>query len=152
MRVHCSCKTGTVPMPHDEHVLYTYIFVFLATGIAAATAPFVISRVLSPSRRPGNIALQPYECGIQTRGYAWDSRYGIAYYLYALIFLAFEVDVLYLFPVVAAFDTGTGTQALMLLGLFLAVLSLALVYAWKKGSFEWKTPDIVNPSPTQKQR
>ena len=129
-----------------------YIFVFLATGIAAATAPFVISRVLSPTRRPGNIALQPYECGIQTRGYAWDSRYGIAYYLYALIFLAFEVDVLYLFPVVAAFDTETGTQALMLLGLFLAVLSLALVYAWKKGSFEWKTLFIDNPTaPTQEQ-
>lgn len=140
-------------MPHDEHLLYTYIFVFLATGIAAATAPFVISRVLRPSRRPGNIALQPYECGIQTRGYAWDSRYGIAYYLYALIFLAFEVDVLYLFPVVAAFDTGTGTRALMLLGLFLAVLSLALIYAWKKGSFEWKTLFINNPTaPTREKR
>lgn len=139
-------------MPHDEHLLYTYIFVFLATGIAVATAPLVIAHVLRLSRRPGDIALEPYECGIQTQNYAWDSRYGIAYYLYALIFLAFEVDVLYLFPVVAAFDAGSGTKALMLLGLFLAVLSLALIYAWMKGSFEWKTPETGKPSaPDQEQ-
>jgi NADH-quinone oxidoreductase subunit A len=133
-------------MTVDDHLLYTYIFVFLATGIAVATAPFVIARILRPRRRPGTTALQPYECGIQTRGYAWESRYGIAYYLYALIFLAFEVDVLYLFPVAAAFETTPITRLVLLLGLFLAVLSLALVYAWKKGSFEWKTPDINNQS------
>ena len=135
-------------MALDEPLLYTYIFVFLSTGIAVAAAPLIIARVLRLSRRPGNTALQPYECGVQTRGYAWESRYGIAYYLYALIFLAFEVDVLYLFPVAAAFDAGAGTKALMLLGLFLAILSLALVYAWKKGSFKWKTPDINNQSVT----
>jgi NADH:ubiquinone oxidoreductase subunit 3 (subunit A) len=133
-------------MALDEHILYTYIFVFLATGIAVAAAPLIIARVLRLSRSPSDTALQPYECGIQTRDYAWDSRYGIAYYLYALIFLAFEVDVLYLFPVAAAFDAGSGTKALMMLGLFLAVLSLALVYAWKKGSFEWKTLFIEKPS------
>jgi NADH-quinone oxidoreductase subunit A len=132
----------------DEHLLYTYIFVFLATGIAAATAPFVIARILRPRRRPGTTALQPYECGIQTRGFAWESRYGIAYYLYALIFLAFEVDVLYLFPVAAALETTPVSRLVPLLGLFLAVLSLALVYAWKKGSFEWKTLDSNNQSAT----
>jgi len=140
-------------MALEEHILYTYIFVFLATGIAVATAPLIIARLLRLSRRPGDIALQPYECGIKTRNYAWESHYGIAYYLYALIFVAFEVDVLYLFPVAAAFDAGAGTKALMLLGLFLAVLSLALIYAWKKGSFEWKTPDSGNPdAPSQERR
>jgi len=139
-------------MTHDVHLLYTYIFVFLTTGIAIAVAPLIISHVLRLSRCPGDIALQPYECGIQTQDYAWDSRYGIAYYLYALIFLAFEVDVLYLFPVVAAFDAGYRMKALMMLGLFLAILSLALVYAWKKGSFEWKTPETGIPSaPEQEQ-
>jgi len=140
-------------MALEEHVLYTYIFVFLATGIAVAAAPLIIARVIRLSHRPGDIALQPYECGIQTQSHAWDSHYGIAYYLYALIFVAFEVDVLYLFPVAAAFDAGAGTKALMLLGLFLAVLSLALIYAWKKGSFEWKTPDSGSPdAPSQEQR
>ncbi len=133
-------------MALEEHILYTYIFVFLTTGIAVAAAPLIIAHVMRLSRRPVDTALQPYECGIQTRGYAWESRYGIAFYLYALIFLAFEVDVLYLFPVAAAFDAGSGAKALMMLGLFLAVLSLALVYAWKKGSFKWKTPDIGNRS------
>ncbi len=140
-------------MPLDQHLLYTYIFVFLATGIAMAAAPLIIARVMRLSHRPSDIALQPYECGIQTQSHAWDSRYGIAYYLYALIFVAFEVDVLYLFPVAAAFQAGSGTKALMLLGLFLAILSLALIYAWKKGSFEWKTPNSGSPdAPSQEQR
>ncbi len=129
-------------MSHEERLLYTYIFVFLATGIAVAAAPLIIARLISPSRRPGTVTTEPYECGMQTRGFAWDSRYGISYYLYALIFLAFEVDVLYLFPAVAAFEEGAGAQALMLLILFLAILSLALIYAWKKGSFEWTNPDF----------
>jgi len=136
-------------MALNEHLLYTYIFIFLATGIAVAAAPLIIARVLRLSRRPGDTALQAYECGIKTQSYAWDSRYGIAYYLYALIFLAFEVDVLYLFPVIAAFNAGSRTKAVMLLGLFLTVLSLALIYAWKKGSFEWKTPDVGNSSQEQ---
>jgi NADH:ubiquinone oxidoreductase subunit 3 (subunit A) len=129
-------------MSPEDSLLYTYIFVFLATGIVVATAPLILSRLIPPSRRPGAVTTEPYECGIATTGFAWDSRYGISYYLYALIFLAFEVDVLYLFPAVAAFDALPGAQALLLLGLFLAILSLALIYAWKKGSFEWKTPEI----------
>lgn len=129
-------------MALDDRLLYTYIFAFLAAGIAAAAAPLIIARLLCPRRRPGTVSVEPYECGIATRGFAWDSRYGISYYLYALIFLAFEVDVLYLFPAVAAFDAGAGAQTLMLLGLFLAILSLSLVYAWKKGSFEWTAPDF----------
>ena len=126
----------------DNRLLYVYIFSVLSTGIAAAVVPLIIARVISPRRRPGAISVQPYECGMQTRGFAWDFRFGIAFYLYALIFLAFEVDVLYLFPAAAAFAPETGMRALMLLGLFLTVLSLSLVYAWKKGSFEWTPPDI----------
>jgi len=129
-------------MALEDSLLYTYIFVFLATGIAVAAAPLIIARLIAPSRRPGTVTTEPYECGIATSGFAWDSRYGISYYLYALIFLAFEVDVLYLFPAIAAFDTVPRTQALLMLGLFLAILSLALIYAWKKGSFEWNTPEI----------
>jgi len=129
-------------MAPEDSLIYTYIFVFLAAGIASAAGPLIIARLIRPQRLPGAVTAEPYECGMPTRSSAWDSRYGISYYLYALIFLAFEVDVLYLFPAVAAFDNGADAQAIMLLGLFLAILSLALVYAWKKGSFEWKTPEI----------
>ncbi len=134
-------------MAPGDRLVYTYIFVMLAAGIAVAGAPLIIARLIAPWRRPGTVSVQPYECGIQPRDFAWDSRYGIAYYLYALIFLAFEVDVLYLFPAVAAFDAGAGAPVLMLLGLFLAILSLALVYAWKKGSFEWTAPEFAMTAP-----
>jgi NADH-quinone oxidoreductase subunit A len=71
-------------------------------------------------------------------GKAWDYRYGVAYYLYALIFLAFDVDILYLFPVAAAFDKVSGIRGIVEFFIFLGILILAVVYAWAKGVFTWE--------------
>jgi NADH-quinone oxidoreductase subunit A len=71
-------------------------------------------------------------------GSAWDIRFNITYYLYALIFLAFDVDILYLFPVAAAFDTVSGVRGVVELFIFIAILSLAIIYAWAKGVFSWE--------------
>jgi len=120
-----------------ELIVFTYICVFLIFGILIAVAPFIISRLIRPRTRTASQSLETYECGMAPMGQAWDSRHGIAYYLYALIFLAFEVDVLYLFPVAAAFDSVKGMRGLILFALFLGVLSLGIVYAWAKGAFEW---------------
>ena len=71
-------------------------------------------------------------------GNAWDYRYGVAYYLYALIFLAFDVDILYLFPVATAFDKVSGIRGIVEFFIFLGILVLAIVYAWVKGVFTWE--------------
>ena len=70
-------------------------------------------------------------------GSAWDIRFNIAYYLYALIFLAFDVDILYLFPVAAAYDKVSGMRGVVELVIFIGILTLAIVYAWVKGVFSW---------------
>ncbi len=68
-------------------------------------------------------------------------RYGIVFYLYALIFLAFDVDVLFLFPVAVAYDSGIFASSIrdfIEILIFVGILSLAVVYAWIKGVFKWE--------------
>ena len=115
-----------------------YIFLFLLLGIIAAVSPFIISRLVRPKSTTFSKTLDTYECGMDTFGSAWGFRFGIAYYLYALIFLAFDVDILYLFPVAAAFDKVSSVRGITELFIFVGILSLAIVYAWAKGVFKWE--------------
>lgn len=117
---------------------YMYISLFLLVGIIGGFAPFIINWFIRPKRIHWKKSLDTYECGMDTYGKAWDYRYGVAYYLYALIFLAFDVDILYLFPVSTAFDQVSSIRGITELFIFLGILILAVVYAWVKGVFTWK--------------
>lgn len=117
---------------------YLYVLLFVAGGFAAAFLPFVIAWLLRPKAVVTARSLQTYECGIEPFNQMWDYRFGISYYLYALIFLAFDVDVLYLFPVAAVFDKVPGVRGVVEFFIFIGILSLAVVYAWNKGVFSWE--------------
>jgi len=91
----------------------------------------------SSTRNISNKTRQFIECGVEPIGDAWI-RFGIVYYLYALIFLAFDVDILFLFPVALAYDNGFVIRDFVEILIFVGILSLALVYAWKKGVFKWE--------------
>ncbi|MCD6532476.1 MAG: NADH-quinone oxidoreductase subunit A [Deltaproteobacteria bacterium] len=123
-------------MPAPHVLDFVYIIVVLAGGIIAGVAPFVISDIFRP-RTVNKKTLLTYECGMDTYGTAWDIRFGAAYYLYALIFLAFDVDILYLFPVAAAYDRVSGLHGVMVLFIFVGILTLAIAYVWVKGVFTW---------------
>ena len=103
-------------------------------GVLMAAVPLVVPLLLSP-RYSGPKTHDVYECGVDTIGSAWI-RFSIHYYLFALIFVAFEVDVLYLFPVALVFGEFAWRD-LVEVTLFLGILSLALVYAWRRGVFRW---------------
>jgi len=121
----------------EQYLLdYMYVFVFLGLGAIAAASPLIISNLIGP-RAVQQKTLETYECGMDPYGSAWDIRFNIAYYLYALIFLAFDVDVLYLFPVATAYDKVSGVRGIVELVLFIGILSLAIIYAWVKGVFSW---------------
>ncbi len=121
----------------EQHLLdYMYVLVFVLVGLAAAVAQVVVSRLFSPPSIQPKTG-EPYECGMDPYGSAWGIRFNITYYLYALIFLAFDVDILYLFPVAVAFDTVSGLRGVIELFLFIGILSLAIIYAWAKGVFIW---------------
>jgi NADH-quinone oxidoreductase subunit A len=113
---------------------YFFVLVFVIVGFAFALIPLVIAYFISP-RAVGADKLISYESGITPIGQAWI-QFGVAYYLYALIFLAFDVDVLFLFPVLTAFGSFPWRDLISLI-LFVGILVLAVVYAWCKGVFEW---------------
>ena len=111
------------------------ILLFLIGGLAFASAPLVIASLLAPRAKGGAIG-ETFECGVPTHGQAW-ARFSICYFVYALIFLAFEVDVLYLFPVIASYGTPQGVSSAIKLLMFIAMLAAAIVYFMRKGVFVW---------------
>jgi NADH:ubiquinone oxidoreductase subunit 3 (subunit A) len=115
--------------------LHLGILTFLAVGFGFAAAALLTAVVLAPKSRGGDISM-PYECGMRPQGTSWI-RFGLNYYIYALLFLAFDVDVLYLFPVAVYYPHAVGLISFVKVLVFLAILALAIVYFWAKGVFTW---------------
>jgi len=116
-----------------------YIFTFLLGGLAFAFGPFILVYLLAPrgTRNTVHKTGQYIECGMDPIGDAWI-RYSAVYYLYALVFVAFAVDVLYLIPVALVYGREFAVRDFVELLIFVGILSLVIVYAWKKGVFAWK--------------
>ncbi|PLX41855.1 MAG: NADH-quinone oxidoreductase subunit A [Deltaproteobacteria bacterium] len=114
---------------------HAYVVIFIVVGTLAAMLPFGIVALLAPKTFHEK-TLETYECGMDPIGPAWI-RYGVLYYLYALMFLAFDVDVLYLFPASLAYRQVPGIGVAVEVVLFIAILALAIAYAWRKGVFTW---------------
>jgi NADH-quinone oxidoreductase subunit A len=115
--------------------LHLGILVFLIVGFLFAATPLLIALFLSPRSRGGDLGM-PYECGMRPLGTSWI-RFGPNYYIYALLFLAFDVDVLYLFPVATYYPEASGLIPFLKLFVFLGILVLAILYFWAKGVFTW---------------
>lgn len=125
----------------DTHNLdLIYIAAFCLGGLVFATGPFVLVHLLAArkTRAYAGKTDQLIECGMEPIGDAWV-RYSAVYYLYALIFVAFAVDVLFLIPVALVYNRipGFGIRDFVEVLIFVAILSLVIIYPWKKGLFEW---------------
>jgi NADH:ubiquinone oxidoreductase subunit 3 (subunit A) len=116
-----------------------YVAAFCLGGLVFAMGPFVVVHLLSArkTRQTSNKTNQAIECGIDPIGDAWI-RYSAVYYLYALIFVAFAVDVLFLIPVALVYNRVFPIRDFVEVVIFVGILSLVIVYPWKKGLFEWK--------------
>jgi len=112
------------------------VAIFLVVSILFTLIPVLIASLLAP-RTTGEKTFNTYECGIEPYGSAWI-RYSLSYYIYALIFIAFDVDVLYLFPVALSYARGEKVYEFYALLSFVFILALAIIYAWGKGVFTWK--------------
>jgi NADH:ubiquinone oxidoreductase subunit 3 (subunit A) len=115
---------------------FSPVFIFSIVAVLFTLVPIFIAYVLAP-RTKGKKTLDTYECGVEPFGSAWI-RYSINYYIYALIFIAFDVDILYLFPVALSYTRGGAMYEVYALVVFVLILALAVVYAWGKGVFTWK--------------
>lgn len=106
-------------------------------AVVALSVPLIglgLSWALRP-HRPGPIKQTTYECGLETIGDSWV-QFKVQYYLYALIFVLFDVETVFLYPWAVAY-LGLPLFALAEMFVFLGILAVGLVYAWRKGALEW---------------
>ena len=115
---------------------YRYVLGFLGIGIVFGVLALVVPFVLAPRGGHGKDTLETYESGIVPERGAWR-QFSLAYYLYALLFLAVSVDVIYLFPVAVVFRLMHGWQVVVEVLAFIAIVALAVVYSWRTGAFSW---------------
>jgi NADH-quinone oxidoreductase subunit A len=114
---------------------YQPVIIYLGFIIAFAVVSLIMARVLSP-RRPFPAKLESYECGAEPIGEAWV-QFPVGFYLVALVFIVFDALAVFLFPWVLALR-GLGAWGILTMVMFLAILSLGWVYAYRERILEWQ--------------
>jgi NADH-quinone oxidoreductase subunit A len=118
-------------------VLKSYLpaLVFLVLGIGVGTAFTLANQFLGP-KRPGRVKSQPYESGLPSE-VRKSFRFGISFYLIAMLFILFDIEVVFLYPVALQID-ALGWFALGETVSFVVLLLVAFVFVWRRGALEWK--------------
>lgn len=116
-------------------VTYVPIVVFTLIGIAFVGVTLVVARMVRP-HAPSPEKLETYECGVAPVGVAWQ-QFSVHYYLFALLFVVFDVESAFLFPWAVAFRK-LGLYAVGEMLIFMVLLGLGLAYAWRRGALEWE--------------
>ena len=118
---------------------FANVLIFFALGVLFVAGMLALGSLLRPNN-PEPLKLTTYECGEPPTGNAWVN-FNIRFYLVALIFVVFDVEIAFIYPVAAVYkdwvNKGQGLFALAEIGLFLAILFVGLVYVWVKGDLEW---------------
>ena len=109
------------------------VFVILGAGVGGLFT--YLNGVLGP-RRPSKVKSQPYECGLPSEVTS-SFRFGISFYLIAMLFILFDIEVVFLYPIAVRLQE-IGTFALVETIVFVALLLVAFVYVWRRGALEWK--------------
>jgi NADH-quinone oxidoreductase subunit A len=117
-------------------VLYNYVFIgaLLIAAVVFALAPLFVVFLIAPRKRSPAKG-DTYECGVRTYGETWV-RFRIQYYIYALMFVIFDIETVFLYPWAVSY-AGLGAFALVEMVVFLVILFVGLVYAWAKGVLRW---------------
>ena len=114
---------------------YGIVGLFFVLGIAFVASAFIVSWMLRP-RAPNPVKTSTYECGEALKGCA-RVQFNVSYYLAALLFVIFDIEVLFLAPWAVIFRE-LGIVSYIEMMIFIAILIFGLIYAWKKGVFEWQ--------------
>lgn len=130
--------SGAAGAQRGRGMLRSYLpaLVFLGLG-GAVGAAFALANARFGRRTPRRAALaDPYECGLPS-DFKRSMRFGISFYLVAMMFIIFDLEVILLFPA-AVVLRDFGTHALVAIGLFIALLGVAFLYEWRRGALEWR--------------
>ena len=122
----------TAPVSYASYLLLAVMAV-LAAGFACA--PLILSAILAP-KKPGDIKESAFECGLESKGDPWV-QFNVQYYLYALAFVIFDIEAVFIYPWAVAF-TGLSFGAFLAMAVFILLLAESLIYLWLKGVLTWK--------------
>jgi len=113
---------------------YVFIGIFAIIAILFPVIALGLAFVVRP-KKPNPIKSSTYECGLETIGETWV-QFRVQYYIYALVFVVFDVETVFLYPWAVAYNK-LGLFALVEMFIFLGILVGGLAYAWRKGALEW---------------
>jgi NADH-quinone oxidoreductase subunit A len=126
-----------VPGNHGDstyYAAYLPLVAILVIGVLMVAAMFLGNRMLRPSRDTAE-KLLTYECGVDPVGEGWAQAH-IRYYVYAYLYVIFAVDAVFLFPWATVF-AGIGWVSVAEMGVFIGILAVGLLYAWRQGVLAW---------------
>ncbi len=118
----------------DYYGSYSVVLAVVVAGMLLVAVAFTTARLVAPSR-PVDGKLLTYECGIDPVGEGW-SQSQVRYYVYGFLFVIFDVEAVFLFPWARVFES-LGYQAVVSMAIFILILSVGLLYAWRKGVLRW---------------
>jgi NADH-quinone oxidoreductase subunit A len=113
---------------------FGFIGLFIVVAAVLITVPIILNLLVGP-KKPNPIKSETYECGIETVGDTWV-QFKAQYYIYALIFVVFDIEAVFLFPWAIAFNQ-LALFAILEVVIFILILAGGLIYAWRKGALEW---------------
>jgi len=114
---------------------YFPILLFILVGLAVGVVPVALGRLIGPNK-PDSEKLSPYECGFEAFEDA-RMRFDVRYYLVAILFILFDLEIAFLFPWAVVLDQ-IGTFGFVSMLLFVAILVVGFIYEWKKGALDWE--------------
>ncbi len=120
-----------------DSYLYNFLFlgIFFAVAIIFPLLPILLAQFVAP-KKPCTIKNATYECGVEAKGDPWI-QFKAQYYLYALLFVIFDIETIFIYPWAVAYKS-MGHFAFIEMLIFIAILAVGLLYAWRKGILEWK--------------
>ena len=113
---------------------YLFIGIFAAFAVVFPILPIVLAQFVAP-KKPSRLKQMPYECGIEAVGDPWV-QFRVQYYIYALVFVIFDVETVFLYPWAVGFKQ-LGLFGFIEMAIFILILAVGLIYAWKKKALEW---------------
>ena len=116
---------------------YLPILVFVGLGIAVGTVFALLNGIIGRKGITRKLKADPYECGLPSE-VSRTFRFGISFYMIAMLFILFDIEVVFLYPVGVILNGADSVFVLVEVLIFVVLLLVALVYVWRRGALEWK--------------
>jgi NADH-quinone oxidoreductase subunit A len=116
---------------------YLPVIVFAGLGLIVGSALALLNSILGHRRRPSKVKSDPYECGLPSE-VSRTFRFGVSFYMIAMLFILFDIEVVFLYPVGVILNAADSVFVLVEVVVFVVLLLVALVYVWRRGALDWR--------------